>query len=149
MKKHVIFRTCVIFVAAIILATGWTFLKLEFAGSAYYTEKDWLEYEFYTPDLLKRIPRISDEYTFEFGNVTGPEAHVFSVHFQGVTDSNEIRNYLKSEGYEPQKTCNVEAECWRSYKNNDVISVAKFLSPKEVFVDVYRSPYTEPLADSK
>ena len=149
MRKCIIFRTCVIFVVGMILAAIWTFLKLEFASSAYYTKQDWLEYEFYTPGLLKKMPRVSDEYQFEFGNITGPEAHVFSVHFQGATDSSDIRDYLKAEGYELQKTCNLEAECWRSYKNNDVISIVKRLSPKEIFVDIYRSPYTVPLTDSK
>ncbi|MCU5771154.1 hypothetical protein N5923_02430 [Erwiniaceae bacterium BAC15a-03b] len=149
MRKRTKFWIGAILVAGMLLTAVWTFLKLEFAGSASYTEQDWLKYEFYTPELLKKMPRISDDYNFDFANITGPEALVFSVHFQGTTDSSEIQNYLRAKGYEPQKTCSIEAECWRSYKSNDVISIGKFMSSKEIFVDIYRSPYTDPLTDLK
>ncbi|WP_338559910.1 hypothetical protein [Erwinia sp. E_sp_B04_7] len=141
MKKRIIARTGVIF--GLILASSLTFIKLEFAGSACYTEQDWLEYNFYTPDLLKKLPRISTEYGFDFNNITGPEAHVFSVNFYNVTETRPVRDYLKSVGYEPQKSCNVEAECWRSHATNDVVTVGNMLSQKGVFVEIYRSPYNE------
>lgn len=57
------------------------FFGLFFAGTACYTEQDWLKYEFYTPELLKGIPKISDKYDFNFGNITGPEAQIFTITF--------------------------------------------------------------------
>lgn len=148
MNKRIIVKVSGVFVLGFFLVTGWFFLKLFFSGSATYTEKDWMEYEFYTPGLLKEMPRISDKYQFDFSNITGPDAHVFTVHFYNVTDSEEIRNYLKNKGYEPQTSCDVEAECWKKHNdpNNDVISLVKFQSPDEVFVQIYRkfgTPYDE------
>ncbi|WP_038153160.1 hypothetical protein [Trabulsiella guamensis] len=138
MSKRIIVRISSVLVMGIILITIWIFCKLFFAGSAYYTEQDWLKYRFYTPDLLKNMPRISDKIQFDFVNITGPDAHVFTVHFYGATDSSVIRNYLASEGYEPQKSCDVEAECWKSIKSDEVITIAKFASPKEIFVQIYQ-----------
>lgn len=146
MSKRIIAKIGVVFIAGIILAAIWIFCKLFFAGSAYYTERDWIKYEFYTPDLLKEMPRLSSKYKFDFVNITGPDAHVFTVHFYDVTDSSEIRNYLKSKGYEAQVSCDVEAECWKHHHGDDVITIAIFQSPKEVFVQIYRkfgTPYDE------
>jgi hypothetical protein len=148
-RKFITVTFAVLALTGIGLALGWPYLKMGFTSSAHYTEKDKLEYEYYTPELLKKMPRISDNYEFSYSNISGPQAYVFSVHFQGASNGIEIQNYLKNEGYELQGTCDVEAECWRSYKSNDVISIAKFSSPNEIFVDLYRSPYTEPLAHNK
>lgn len=124
----------------IFLAAIWLFCKFFFAGSASYSEKNWIEYEFYTPDLLKEMPKISSNHTFDFNNIPGPDAQVFTVHFYGVTDSNKIKIFLKNKGYEPQVSCDVEAECWKKKHDteNDVISVANFQSPDEIFVQIYR-----------
>lgn len=138
MSWRMISITSSVFGVSIIIVIVWFFLKLFFAGSAYYTENDWLEYEFYTPELLKGVPRISTKYQFDFVNVTGPDVHVFTVHFYGTNDSSMIRRYLISEGYEPQKTCDVEAECWRTHKNHDVVTIAEFSSPKEILLQISR-----------
>ena len=148
MKKFIIVSV-VLGLVGVALAFGWPYIKMGFASSAYYTERDKPEYEYYTPELLKKMPRISNNYEFSYSNISGPQAYVFSVNFHGSSDSIEIQNYLKTKGYKLQKTCHVEAVCWQSYKNNDVISIATFPSSNEVFVDLYRSPYTEPLAHDK
>ncbi|MCG8157640.1 hypothetical protein JMY81_09730 [Brenneria goodwinii] len=149
MRKFLTGLIIVVLAVGIALAVAWPYLKMEFSSSAYYTEKDRLEYEYYTPELLKKMPRISAKYEFDFANISGPEAHVFTVRFYDVTETQVIRDYLKSAGYEPQKSCDVEAECWRSHTSNDVVTVANILSQKGIFVQIYRSPYTEPLIDSK
>ena len=59
-------------VAAAALTYAWPYIVMEFAGSAHYTEQDKREYEFYTPVLLKKMPRISSRYDFDFANITGP-----------------------------------------------------------------------------
>ena len=148
MNKRIIAKVVGVFIVGSFLAVIWIFCKLFFAGSASYSESDWVEYEFYTPDLLKGMPRISDKHQFDFNNITGPDAHVFTVHFYGATDSKKVRSFLKNKGYEPQSSCDVEAECWKKKHDpdNDVISVAKFQSPDEIFVQIYRkfgTPYDE------
>ena len=149
MKKILARLAVAILIGVIMLAVVWPYVKMEFASYAQYTEQDTREYEYLTPDLLKNMPRITKDYRFEYGNVTGPEAHVFTVHIYGTTDSSTIRDYLRVQGYEPQKVCDVEAECWRSHKNSNVVTIAKFVSPEEVFIQLSQSPYNEPLTDAK
>ncbi|MEW5289709.1 MULTISPECIES: hypothetical protein [Erwinia] len=149
MRKAIIVLIGVIVISGVVLLVGWPYVKMEFVNSAHYTEQDIREYEYYTPEILKKIPRVSNNYSFDFSKGPGNDESVFTVHFYEAKDSSIITGYLRSEGYERQKTCDVEAECWRSHKNNDVISVAYFTSPKEIFVQIYRSPYTKSLADSK
>ncbi|WP_313129105.1 hypothetical protein [Pseudescherichia vulneris] len=149
MKKILIGLAVAVLVSIIVLAIAWPDVKMEFASYAQYTEQDTREYEYFTPDLLKNMPRITNDYRFEYGNVTGPEAHVFTVHIYGTNDSSTIRDYLRAQGYEPQKVCDVEAECWRSHKNSNVVTIAKFVSPEEVFIQLSQSPYNEPLTDAE
>ncbi|BFO10846.1 hypothetical protein GGER_33560 [Serratia rubidaea] len=50
-------------IVAVLIVAGllysWPLIQMEFAGSAHYTEQDKREYAFYTPDILKKMPRIS------------------------------------------------------------------------------------------
>jgi hypothetical protein len=125
------------------LTYAWPWVKMEFAGSAHYTEQDKREYEFYTPDLLKEIPRISSHYEFDYANITGPEAQAFAVSFYGTNDISKVHVYLISRGYKKQTACNLEAECWRTPGSREVITVVKLHSPDIVKVQIYSSPYTQ------
>ncbi len=145
MRKFINLLAITLFTLCVTLYLGGPYLKIGFASSAHYTDKDKIEYEYYTPEVLKKMPRISNSYEFTYTNVSGPQAYVFSINYHGVSDVNGLYEYLISEGYFLQKTCDVEAECWRSYSNNDVIPVSNFTDPNEVFVDVYRSDYTKSL----
>ncbi|AUX72207.1 hypothetical protein [Erwinia pyrifoliae] len=142
MRKTIVVLIGVVVIAGIVLVVGWPYVRLEFASSAYYTEQDKRAYEYYTPELLKKIPRISDDYKFEFGRITGTEANVFTMKFYGVSETRSIRNYLKSEGYELQASCDVEAECWESRATNDEVTVGNIHSQKGVFVQIYRRLYS-------
>ncbi|MBN7766472.1 MULTISPECIES: hypothetical protein [Pectobacterium] len=133
----------IIVVAAVI--TIWPYINMNFASSAHYTEQDEREYAFYTPDILKNMPRITARYDFNFSNVTGPEAKVWTVNFYGTEDTSKVHTYLTSMGYKKQDRCDVEAECWRAAGTYDVVTVATFDTDKSVMVQVYSSPYAEPL----
>ena len=124
------------------LVIGWPYIRMEFASSAYYTRENQRQYEYYTPELLKKMPRVSSDYKFEFGRITGTEANVFTVKFYGVSDTRSIRDYLKSEGYEPRASCDVEAECWKSRATNDEVTVGNIHSQTGVFVQIYRRLYS-------
>ncbi|WP_241617086.1 hypothetical protein [Rosenbergiella epipactidis] len=119
----------------------WPYLKMVFATSAYYTEKDKAEYVFYTPDLFKKMPRIAYNYTYEYGSVSGPEATVFTVRYHGVVDTTKIEEYLTSSGYRREPTCDVQADCWRSQKTSDIVTVIRYHDPDSVVLQIYRSPY--------
>jgi len=144
MRKAIVSLIGVIAIAGIALAVGWPYVKMEFASSAYYTEQDKRAYDYYTPELLKKIPRVSGDYKFEFGRITGTEANVFTVKFYGVAENQIIINYLKSEGYERQTSCDVEAECWKSRATHDEVTVGDIHSQKGVFVQIYRRLYSNP-----
>ena len=143
MKRFMTAFAAMLLISGVALAFFWPYLKMEFASSTYYSELDKRKYEFYTPELLKKMPRISGNYTFEFGNVSGPEAHVFTVRFYGTTETRNIHRYLGSVGYQQQDKCDVEAECWKSQDSTDIVTVIKYTSPESIVVQIYRSPYNE------
>lgn len=138
MRKTIVVLIGTVVTSALAIVAGWPYVRMEFASSAYYTEQDKRPYEYYTPELLKKTPRISSDYKFEFGRITGTEANVFTVKFYGVAETHSIRNYLKSEGYELQTSCDVEAECWESRATIDKVTVGNIHSQKGVFVQIYR-----------
>ncbi|KHN92102.1 hypothetical protein BSK71_12385 [Pectobacterium actinidiae] len=145
-KPLKIFAVLGITVIAVAVGSLWPYIKMNFAGSSHYTEQDKREYVFYTPDILRAMPRITARYDFNFSNVTGPEAKIWTVNFYGADDTSKVHSYLTSIGYEKQDRCDVEAECWRAAGTHDVVTVATFDADKSVMVQVYSSPYIAPLA---
>lgn len=138
MKRSV--KTLITVIITIIIAAfAWPYVKMEFAGSAYYTQNDEKAYAFYTPDLLKRMPRISDRYTFQYMNISGPQAFVYGIRFEDTTDMQKIREYLAAAGYKPQMRCETKAECWRSGQSKDVVTLYNTTSPNNVVVQIYRN----------
>lgn len=63
---------------------------MEFASCAHYTEQNKREYEYNTPELLKKIPRISEDHNFSYSNISGPQTFVFGVEFNGTTDTKKF-----------------------------------------------------------
>lgn len=140
------FRILTIVLVAIgaMFAFAWPYIKMEFAGSAYYTQQDSREYAFYTPELLKNMPRIAEHYSFEYGNISGPQAFVYGVKFEGTTETGRIRDYLLAAGYQPQTRCDVEAECWLSSRaKGDIVTLYTSDPLNMVGVQIYRTPYAE------
>lgn len=126
----------VISAAMIVTTIGiWPWMKMDFAGSAHYTEQDKRQYDFYTPDILKKMPRISPHYTFDFANITGPATHVYAVKFYQTEDTAEIENYLASVGYR-QAQCDVDSVCWRSSDPEEAVYVGMMKGEKTVIVQV-------------
>jgi hypothetical protein len=118
------------------LTWAWPYITMEFAGSAHYTEEDRREYEFYTPDILKKIPRISSQYDFDFANITGPATHVYAIKFYGTEDTGKINAYLISLGYQHQGLCNIDNICWRGKDDSETIMVRPLKSEKGVAVQI-------------
>ncbi|WP_380180648.1 hypothetical protein [Kalamiella sp. sgz302252] len=126
--------TSVVLAAFIVYALP--YVKMEFASSATYTESDKREYNYYTPELLKKMPKISQKYYFRYSNISGPQAFVYSIIFEETTDTTSIRDYLLAKGYELQETCNVEAECWKAAYSNDIVTVGKITDLDVVLVQI-------------
>lgn len=57
MRKSVAVAMGVILAAGMVLTAVLPYVKMEFASSAHYTEQDTREYEYYTPDLLKKYQK--------------------------------------------------------------------------------------------
>jgi len=136
MRKSYKVLGSVIMIAVVAMIYVWPYMAMEFAGSAHYTEQDKREYEFYTPDLLKKMPRISPRYDFDFANITGPASHVYAVRYFGADDSRQIENYLNTMGYQKQESCDIEAVCWRSADPQEIVTVSTLDSPKALLVSV-------------
>ncbi len=44
-------------------------------------------------------------------------------------------------GYRREPTCDVQADCWRSQKTSDIVTVIRYHDPDSVVLQIYRSPY--------
>lgn len=131
---RVLIATVVVFAAALLWV--WPYVQMEFAGSAHYTEQDKREYDFYTPNLFKKMPRISPRYDFYFANITGPATHVYTLKFYGTQDTSQIDAYLLSLGYKPQGKCNIDNMCWRGTDKTETVMVRPLKSEKGVAVQI-------------
>lgn len=134
-KKLKIISLAVVLVGGILIYAK-PYIKMEFAGSVTYTEQDAREYHFYTPEILKNMPRISDRYEFDFANITGPAKHLHAVRFYDVTDTSKIDSYLVSIGYKKQKECDIDASCWQGSDPHETVYVGMLNGEKTVLVQV-------------
>lgn len=148
MRRSIKMISCAVIAASGMLAYAWPYIVMSFADSAHYREQDKREYEFYTPDLLKKMPRISARYDFDYVNITGPAALVNSVKFYGTKNSGKIDNYLASLGYQKQQTCQVEAACWQGEDSQEEIIVAILSDPDVVSVAI-RQRFSHPVGTSQ
>ncbi|MBC3994432.1 hypothetical protein H8R20_02370 [Morganella morganii] len=114
----------------------WPYVQMEFAESAHYTEQDKREYEFYTPEVLKKMPRVSNDYSFDFANITGPATHVNAIKFSDVKDISRIEEYLMSSGY-VKGVCDFESPCWRNLDPREAIFIDNTENDKVVVQVVY------------
>lgn len=136
MRKSLKVFSGVIIVVAAALTYVWPYIVMEFAGSAHYTEQDKREYNFYTPDILREMPRISSHYDFDFANITGPASHVYAVRYYGTDDSSKVDAYLNLIGYKKQDNCHIEAACWRRIDPHEIVTVSTLESPKAILISV-------------
>lgn len=136
MRKSLKLLTVVVVLLAAALMWVWPYVQMEFAGSAHYTEQDKREYEFYTPDILKKMPRISSRYDFDFANITGPASHVYAIRYYDVVNSEKIDRYLGALGYKKQERCHIEAVCWLGSDPQEVVTVSTLENPKSLLISV-------------
>lgn len=136
MRRAVMLVIAVIITFAAMLSWSWPYITMNFAGSAHYTELEKREYEFYTPDLLKKMPRISSRYDFDYANITGPASQIFAMRFYDINDSSRVDEYLKSVGYLKQERCHIEAECWHGMNPEETVTVSTLEDSKVLLVSV-------------
>ena len=117
-----------------LVAFSWPWIQLIFADSAHYTEQDTREYNFYTPEVLKQMPRISSRYNFIFANISGPAKHVYAIEFYGTEDFDKIERYLATEGYIRRGECGIDSLCWQGKNPSETLSITTMTSEKGVVV---------------
>ncbi|MHA0870965.1 hypothetical protein [Enterobacter cloacae] len=113
----------------------WPYIQMEFAESAHYSEQDQREYDFFTPEVLKKMPRISPKFDFDFSNITGPASHVYAVKFYGTKETSKIEEYLKSKGYK-QEQCEAGEICWRGNDPQETVYLDMLNGENTVIVQV-------------
>jgi len=129
-------KALAVVVTAAALVYAWPYIKMNVAESAHYTEQDVREYQFYTHDILKKMPRISSRYDFDYVNIAGPATHIYALKFYETENTGVINAWLASMGYTRQSKCEPESECWRAADPKETIYMAKLKSEKGVVVQV-------------
>ena len=133
-----VWKIFLIITAALLLAGGyfWPYVKMEFAQSAVYTEQDQRKYHFYTPEVLKDLPRISGDYKFAYAQISGSGQLVYEVKFLGTTDVSRLHAYLIERGYRRVGECNREVECWRGREPDVTINIGIIPQRRTVIVSL-------------
>lgn len=136
MRKSFRILTGAIVLIASVLIWAWPYVTMQLSGNAHYTEQDKREYEFYTPDILKMMPRITPRYNFDFANITGPAAHVYAIRFYDTDDASKVDDYLSKKGYQKQQICHIKAACWKGIDADETITVSILNNPEVILVSV-------------
>ncbi|THB82259.1 hypothetical protein E1N66_21915 [Pantoea allii] len=137
MKKSLKIMLAVLVVCVIGLFYALQYLSMEFSDGADYTEKDKREYNFYTPELLKNMPRVSNAYSFHYSNVSGPNpALTYQVIFFGTTDPFKINAWLEKNGFKKTEMCNKNRYCWVGQDPNMTVSVGFEENPAAILVQM-------------
>ncbi|QDY41656.1 hypothetical protein [Candidatus Pantoea soli] len=135
MKTSLRITLSILITCALGLAWGLHFLRMELADGADYTEQDTQQYEFYTPDLLKKMPRITESYRFHYSNVSGPNpARIFQLRFTGVTDNAPIKTYIERNGYKKSEACSFAGDCWAGQDPDIRVTVEVREKPRSLLI---------------
>lgn len=136
MRKFLKLFGYIAIVPGALLVYAWPYIVMGFAESASYTEQDQREYRYYTPDILKNMPRISSRYDFDYANISGQAFQVYAIKFYNIKNTEKIDNYLSSSGYRKKENCHIEAVCWQGKDPKETITVSLFSEPDTVAVAV-------------
>ncbi|WP_312142503.1 hypothetical protein [Pantoea septica] len=98
-----------------------------------YRESDSISYSWFTSDLIKHAPRISETYDFEYRAQDGASPEMNSVTFHNTNDAEKIRSYLKEKGF-VYETTDSFGEQWTHYDSGLVMSLAIDKNQKTVIL---------------
>lgn len=118
----------------------WPVISMELSGSAEYTEPDTLAYRHFTPALLKAMPRISDDYVFDYARIDGPGSVIYTLTFRNAPNAQGVRSYLTMQGYNKQPGCSTGAECWKGKQADETVFLAVTPERREVAISVDYTP---------
>lgn len=120
----------------------WPVIRMELAGSAEYREQDTLAYRHFTPALLKAVPRLSQNYIFDYTRIDGPGSVIYTLTFSNAPDVQKLRDYLTTMGYSRQTGCAIGEECWKGNQADETVYLVNTPERHEVAVSVDYTPQT-------
>ncbi|MDR7345568.1 hypothetical protein J2X14_004022 [Pantoea alhagi] len=65
-----------------------------------FKQSEWGLYRFYVDEDIKDVPRISDDYYFQYRRMDGPSAEISGIVFNGITETAALEKYLTALGYQ-------------------------------------------------
>lgn len=133
-KKHIIIIAITLSLV-LPMIYFWPAIKVLTGGNASYTERDEEYYQLLTDDIIKKCPRISENYEFAYATVDGPAIEVSSVTFHGSNDVQSIRNYLNSIGFIFNRAED-NGEYWISDKTKKNVFIWSTNNPKTTIIQV-------------
>ena len=98
-----------------------------------YRESDTISYSWFTSDLIKDVPRISQAYEFEYRSQDGASPEMSAVTFYNTGDAEKLRSYLKAKGF-TYETRDSFGEQWTHYDSGLVMSLAVDKTQKKVIL---------------
>lgn len=121
-----------VLMAAIIFS--WNGIKMRMTDSATYTQDDASQYEYFTPDLLKEMPRISHKFDFDYAVIDGNPRQINAIKFYGTENDQQVISYLKSRGFSSAPDCNAGFVCWSGSDPKVTVSVGNIKPGEGVIV---------------
>lgn len=132
-------KAALLFIIALVITFAFlwrSYFELELASSAYYSQNDKREYEYYTPELFKMMPRISSTYSFQYISNHDARKRLYGIRFDGTSETEKLKSWLQLAGYKPQATCDTSAECWRKEDSDNVVSLYSSANPDYVVIQL-------------
>lgn len=111
-------------------------IRIFLIDSAKYTRSNWAYYALLTPEVIKKSPLISDNYSIHYDAQDGnkPEANVIT--FYNVNDAKQLREYLLSSNYKLEGMTEFGEE-WRPQgRTGYVVYLNIYHAPDEVVMAV-------------
>jgi hypothetical protein len=92
----------IIMIIAVMCLSG--VFQMMLADELYYTPKNWLYYQFCTPEIIKNAPHVSSHIRIQYASARGSQLQIHRVYFRDPIDKSLLEQYLHGLGYAYQYT---------------------------------------------
>lgn len=111
-----------------IVALLYFFLKLLTIDSVSYTKNNWFYDRFFSTELIRNAPLISQSYYISYSAHDGNKPETNVIFFTGTTDKSELESYLRAKKFTPEQID---------------INTIRWISPAYSGYDIYLSVYPD------
>ncbi len=138
MKKNI--RIILLIIAALFIV--WNVILIKFTPgpgeSSRYKESDFLSYYWFTDNLIKNAPRISNHYQFEYWELDGSSPRMSIIEYHDATDADALRDYLNHMKFNKKKT-DSHGERWEK-KNTGTVYINEAKGEKVIILSLLTYP---------